>query len=218
MFVNDQGKNFDPDPQGTYAACCVGLVDLGIQETEYKGNKKKQHKVWLGFEIPALKKQTFEQQNGEKIEINAQRGITFTASLDKKANLRKMLESWRDRAFTKEELAGFNLSTILGVNCMVSMRHNEDGTSSYIANIMPCPKELKFKPNRVPYEYSMDFKNDSNVMKSINHFSAYMPKSLIEKIKKSDTYIYLQTLQQKEEIVNPGMAPDDFVDMDEVPF
>ena len=58
---------------------------------------------------------------GEEIEIEGEmkpRAIseTYTNSLGEKANLRKMLENWRGRAFTQEEMDGFDLRNVLGLS------------------------------------------------------------------------------------------------------
>jgi hypothetical protein len=67
-------------------------------------------------------------------------------SLHEKANLRKFLESWRGRAFTKEELDGFDIFTVLGVVGQVQVIHNvgDDGqTYANVKAVMPLPKGMK---------------------------------------------------------------------------
>jgi hypothetical protein len=67
----------------------------------------------------------------------------YTASLTETANLRQVLESWRGRSFTPEELEGFHLKQILGVPCYVSIAHRTQQKSqqvySYIAGIFALP-------------------------------------------------------------------------------
>jgi hypothetical protein len=50
LSANGGSADFSPHPQGAFAARCVRIVDLGTQETEYMGEKKKAHKVVLAFE------------------------------------------------------------------------------------------------------------------------------------------------------------------------
>ena len=63
-------------------------------------------------------------------------------SLSEKANLRKDLESWRGKAFTAEELKGFDIEKLIGVNAMASIIHNQSGDRTY-ANISSISKLMK---------------------------------------------------------------------------
>ena len=65
----------------------------------------------------------------------------YTASLHEKANLRKDLEQWRTRAFTKEELNGFEAKNILGKSCMVSLGTDDKGKVR-VSGIMSVPKGM----------------------------------------------------------------------------
>ena len=51
----------------------------------------------------------------------------FTLSLHERANLRRVLISWRGRQFTAEELGGFELANVLGANAMLNVVHNDRG-------------------------------------------------------------------------------------------
>ena len=73
---------------GIYTARCDLIADLGMQETNF-GDK---HKVYIRFAVP---EQTLEDKDGKKFQMSI--GTTVTASLSKKANLRKMLEAWKSR-------------------------------------------------------------------------------------------------------------------------
>ena len=48
--------------------------------------------------------------------------------------MRRDLEAWRGRAFTEDELAGFDLKNILGKPCMIQVVHKKNGERTY-ANI-----------------------------------------------------------------------------------
>ena len=69
-------------------------------------------------------------------------------------SLRKVLESWRGRAFTQEELSGFSLENVLGKPCMISVVHkpSKDGTQTYanVGNVMALPKGLDCPPQYNP--------------------------------------------------------------------
>jgi hypothetical protein len=55
----------------------------------------------------------------------------YTASLDQKSNLRKLLKTWRGRDFTKEELDGFDMETIISAPCQIVVSHTEKEGSIY---------------------------------------------------------------------------------------
>ena len=64
-------------------------------------------------------------------------------SLSSKSNLRKDLEAWRGKAFTSEELNGFDLVNILNVPCQMQIITKErKGKSDVndISGIMSLPK------------------------------------------------------------------------------
>jgi hypothetical protein len=95
--------------------------------------------VVVAFEIP-----------GERIEIKGKdlpRGISkrYTLSLNEKASLRKDLQSWRGRPFTSAELAGFDVSKLIGANCLLSVLHQDRAGATYanISSISALPKSMK---------------------------------------------------------------------------
>jgi hypothetical protein len=111
-----------------YDAVCMGIVDLGFQSVEFKGDKKELPKVMLMFEFP-----------NETIEIDGeikprQLSKLYTLSLHEKSNLRKHLNSWRKKEFTEEELDGFDLRKLIGVQCRVDVKHDKVDDKTY-ANI-----------------------------------------------------------------------------------
>lgn len=118
MIIKDSGKgDFENPEPGSYSAVCVRVVDLGQQESEYLGEKKVAHKVWIAWEIEE------KMSDGKPFMVSK----FYTASLNEKATLRKHLEAWRGVAFTAEELSGFDLKNILGKPCMVVIVKTEKG-------------------------------------------------------------------------------------------
>ena len=139
MIVSEAtgGSTFTPCPAGSYLARCVRLVDLGTQQTEYQGESKTAHKVLLAFEV--LDDEA-RRDDGEPFVLSKR----YTLSLHEKAALRKELASWRGRDFTPEELKGFDLKTILGKDCFLSVVEATKGDRTYsnIASIMKPPKGM----------------------------------------------------------------------------
>lgn len=132
LTVKDNGKNFLPAPEGLHIARCYAVIDLGVQFNSYYHNYAP--KVLMGWELP-----TTLLPNGKPF-IHHQR---YTASLTDSSHLRQLLESWRGRGFTPEELAGFHLKHVLGVTCYLSMTHHAPLKSqpiyAHVAGICPLP-------------------------------------------------------------------------------
>jgi hypothetical protein len=62
-------------------------------------------------------------------------GSKFTLSLHEKASLRKILQSWRGKAFTPDELKKFDVTTILGKPCMITVTHEPKDGGGVYANV-----------------------------------------------------------------------------------
>jgi hypothetical protein len=143
IIAADNGGNFKPVPQGVHLARCYRVIDLGTQEVEYQGDVKAQHKIMLGWELfgedetgaPLL------TDDGQPLVISKR----YTLSLSKNARLRTDLESWRGRAFSDQELKGFDVSALVDKWCMVNVVHDHrDGkTFSNIVSISPVPAMLR---------------------------------------------------------------------------
>lgn len=129
------GGDFKMVPQGTHIAVCNQVVDVGMQVTNF-GPK---HKVFLRWEIPA---ERIQYGDGNENEGPMVIGKFYTASLNEKANLRQDLEAWRGRAFTEQELAGFDLDNVLGAPCQISVVHNESNGKTYanVRSVTALPK------------------------------------------------------------------------------
>ena len=122
------GAGFEPVPAGTYAARCVTIVDLGVQPTGF-GDKEK---IYIGWEVPAERVEW--EKDGQKHEGPALIGSRFTNSIHEKAILGQLLTSWRGKAFTDDERKGFDLFSVLGAACMISVTHTEKNGKVY-ANV-----------------------------------------------------------------------------------
>lgn len=141
-------------PAGAHVARCVGVVDLGHQQTNWQGVKDVKHQILLGFEIPE-----------ERIEIDGKDlpmfiSSTYTLSLYKESRLAKQLSSWRGKAFTDEEAKAFQVAKLLGVSCMLSVEHTEKEGKTYsnIGAITKLHAKLECPPQENPslhYEIEM---------------------------------------------------------------
>lgn len=137
--ANADSKPLDPVPAGVHQSVCYSIIDLGTQPSN-NPQFSPTHKVQVGWEIPG---EIIQTEEGPKPRVISKE---YTLSLGKKANLRAALESWRGRPFTEEELLGFDLSKLIGVNCLLNVIHvkSPDGTKTYnrVQGIMPLPKGM----------------------------------------------------------------------------
>jgi hypothetical protein len=134
---NSSGADFDPIPPGVHQAVCYAVIDVGTQPSMNMKFPAKR-KVAITWEIPS-----------ERIEIRGEdlpRAITgfWTLTLASKGKLRPLLESWRGRPFTQDELDGFDLENLIGANCLLNIVHNTVAGKTYanIASVSPLAKGM----------------------------------------------------------------------------
>lgn len=144
--TNAGGGDFKSVPSGSHIAVCNLVADLGLQpgSAAYPAPK---HKVYVRFEVAAERVEY--EKDGKKIDGPVVIGSFFTASMHEKATLRARLEGWRGRKFTDDEAANFDVSTILGKPCMLTVVENVVGDKVYtnIASISPLPKGVSAPTN-----------------------------------------------------------------------
>lgn len=146
-----KGTGAKPIEPGLYPARCVGVVDIGLQHNDFNG--KDTNQVIIVFELPT-----------ERIEVDGvdkPRWLSnfYTSSLHEKAKLRKMLETWRGKAFTMDELRGFDLTQIIDKPCMVTVANTEKNgvTRSNITAVSPPMKGMAVAPlENEPLIFDMD--------------------------------------------------------------
>lgn len=170
------GGDYELLPEDNHTARCVQIIDIGTQESDY-GAKRQ---CVIGWEIPG-ELRTYDEAEGEQPAMISK---FYTLSLASKSNLRHDLESWRGKAFLPEELAGFDLTHLLGVPCLLQVIHKtgKDGkTRAVIGNISKVPKGIEVPAQILPSRvFDMD-ERDMNVF-------AELPEWLQNKIKESNEW------------------------------
>jgi len=161
LLAKDKGgTDYEPLNAGMHHAVCYGIVDLGTQPTN-NPQFKPARKVAFLWEVPAERIQ-FEKDGVKK---DLPRGISgiWTLSLSVKSKLKPMLESWRGRPFTSEELEGFDLRTVLGANCFLNVIHgqgkgaNAGKTYANVSSVNPLAKGMqRLKPENPMVFFSLD--------------------------------------------------------------
>ena len=140
VVSSNGGSKLPLHPAGAYAVRCVRIVDLGTQTGEYQGKPKVARKVRFVWESAEKMGDEAGDFAGKPFLLTQD----FTASLSDRAAMKKALESWRGRPFTKQELEGFDLKNVLGKACLVNLIHStpKDTTYCNIASIMPLPSGM----------------------------------------------------------------------------
>jgi hypothetical protein len=169
---------------GMHPARSIHVIDLGTQRDTYMGKPKIIRKVRFGWELPNHKA-IFDEAKGEEPFIV---GADYTLSLNEKANLRHMLESWRGREFTAKELKGFELATVIGKACMVNIIHRVSKTSkkeyAVVASVTPVPEGMtvpKATLERINYDIEM---GNNDVFKKIPE---WIQKKILASVEASGT-------------------------------
>ena len=109
-------KEWEQPEPGNQVARCIRVIELGTQKKEYQGQTSWKRQTLIVWELPHSLMVEGDHA-GKPFTISQ----FYTASLGEKANLRRDLESWRGRAFTQEELNGFDQRNVLGKPCMLTL-------------------------------------------------------------------------------------------------
>lgn len=201
MTVKDTGgKDFEPIEAGTYAAVCTHIIGVGLQETPW-GMKNK---LMMRFEVPS--ERVVWETDGEKHEGPAIIWTNYTASLAKNSNLRIDLEQWRGRAFTDDELAGFDLDNVLGAPCMITVVHKKNDKGKTFANISTISKLAKGMPKPEPESELVGFDPENHTPEEL----AALPEWLRKKAE--------QGIANMENVESESTKADESFHDDDIPF
>jgi hypothetical protein len=137
IIAKSNKTDFTPAPEGLHAAVCVDVIDLGMVKSQW-GESHQVKLVWqLEDDDPKTKR---------PVQVRRQ----FRNSLHEKSSLRPLLESWRGKKLTEEELQGFDLEKLLNVNCQIQVIHHIKAEGSVYANVQaivpPGKGQTKLKP------------------------------------------------------------------------
>lgn len=138
ISAKNSDSKFKPHPEGQFVAQCVDVIDLGDKVEDYAGQPKKlSHKCALVF-------RTGEQnpETNETIDIAGE----YTVSMSEKANLRRMLETWRGKAYADDELEDVPLDKLEGNWAMIQVDQKVSSNNRRYARIISVtqvPKQMK---------------------------------------------------------------------------
>jgi hypothetical protein len=139
-MARDERTSGPAAPDGLHMGVCVDVINLGERPTAF-GVKHRVKVVWQLAEVNETTKQRYLVSR------------TYTLSLAPKATLRRDLESWRGKAFTAEELAGFNLLKLLGANCQLQTVATLSEAGATYANVQAVVPPVRTAPRLVAQDY-----------------------------------------------------------------
>jgi hypothetical protein len=131
IVLQCKDSDFKPHPEGIHPAVCVDVMDLGLVETEFQGQRRRVNKVKLVFES--------EQKTEEGRNFTVSRN--FTASLHPKAKLAEFLGKWRGRPVLPGET--IDLAKLLGASCTLVISHQQNLSGKTYASIDAVSKPTK---------------------------------------------------------------------------
>ena len=126
MSLNLECKDpgtFKPHPEGIHPAVCVDVIDLGLVETEFQGQRRTVNKVKIIWET--------EQKTEDGVNCTISKN--FTASLHPKAKLNDFLGKWRGRPVAIGEK--IELPKLIGACCTLVISHQENMVGRKYASI-----------------------------------------------------------------------------------
>ena len=139
--INAKGADskFRPHPEGQFVGKCVDVIDLGEKVEDYIGKPKKlSQKCQIVFRTGELNEET-----GEIVDVSGE----YTVSMGEKANLRKILASWRGKEYSEEECeAGVPLHKLVGNFALLTVDQKLSGSGRKYARILSVtgiPKQMR---------------------------------------------------------------------------
>lgn len=139
-----EGQQFENPPAGSHIARCYAVIDLGTQPHTFQDKASVSRDVRLSFELPEERMEGLYNADvkGKPFSVH----VTKKQSLHPKAGLRALLEGWRGRKFSKEELQGFDSKKMVGAPCRITLVENGDyinvSAISPLGKKEKCPKQV----------------------------------------------------------------------------
>lgn len=175
------GKSLEerkPLEPGYYPAVCYGVVVTG---THLNFNNEAVTEVVILWELP---NETYTYEGETNCKTISE---TYRLSLTN-SNLAKMLEKWRGKPFSDEELAGFALNKIITKPCGLAVINkvskNTGKTFAKIDSVMPLAKGTVLPRTMFHEPLCFDIRNP----KFDRDLMSELPEWLVKRIETSDEF------------------------------
>lgn len=217
--VSKPASDFEQVPEGTFVARCYGIVFLGTQEINYKGETKYQEKVVIQWELLDDEGKT---KDGKPFTISK----TYTRTLDERGNLYSDLNAWRGKRFTAEELEGFDMTAVLGAYAMLQVLHSENpNTNKTYANVTALMPFKGEKPAAVNENLLFDIEEpDAETFNRLSNFLKLKVQAAPEfKAPKGAVLAEAKAAaatatEKSDDVVIKDLPENDTINLDDIPF
>lgn len=135
-------KEFKLVPAGTHLARCYQFLHIGNVPNTFPGAQSAViNKIRLTWELPDEKVSFKEGEEPKPFSISQD----YTLSMNEKANLRKMVQSWLGQKMTDEEATDFDVETLVGKPCLLTIVHTTKGDKTYasVNNVTALPGKME---------------------------------------------------------------------------
>lgn len=122
-------KEYQQPPEGSHVARVIQLIDLGVQEKEWKGVKSQDHMLFVRFELPN-KKMELTDKDGKTISVpfSAQKELPYklspeSTSAEFVSAFTKLCRACGLNPYSES----FQLTDVLDKLCLIKLAKNEKG-------------------------------------------------------------------------------------------
>jgi hypothetical protein len=189
MYDNEEmtagiGGNFVLPPIGNQKGICCWFVDLGTIDHSYEGHVTRKKMCMVAYELTETNHVFKDGEEPQPFIVHKE--LPYT--MNEKAGLRKLVDSWRGEKLTNDQAKAFNHVKMLGVPGLVNIVHKESAKGKKRAEILTVtglPEEMKAPVARIKpllFNFNPPFKTEE--------FNR-LPKWIQDKIVTSDEYLKL---------------------------
>ena len=133
--------------EGTHIARCIELIHIGTVQGQYMGEQKIFNKIRLKFELPEETHVFKEGEEAKPLVISQE----FTLSMGKKSNLRPIVEGIIGAGLTDEEAYNFDHEQLVGMACLVNIKHGKTAKGNEYAKIASTSGLMKGQSCKPPF-------------------------------------------------------------------
>ena len=200
-YTNEEsrGGGFKPE-MGIHNVVCCQVVDLGTHDTEWEGKVTgKAPMINYAFEFVDV------ELEHEDEKYHPMWGIREMKGLGPRHNMKKYLEGWRGKEFSKDERARFDWGAPLGKCCKLVIGPNSKGNPKLTAIV---GTKEQFSGTREIREFWINEENPDHT------FPEWMPEWMQKIISSSYEYSGIDGVQEDESPIDNVSTEFD----DDIPF
>lgn len=164
-------------PEGTHVARCFKFMHLGHILNKFNEIRDT---IRFSFELPDVTYVFDEQKGEEPMSISRDYGNFLGDS----TTLKSHLQAWRGKAFTNEEMEGFDVENVVGAACMITVIHKTSKAGklyAQITSITALPKSVTC-PTQVNPTFIWNYNDhfDLKILENLHNYFQKIIKSSIE--------------------------------------